>query len=266
MRTTNAFTLIELLVLIGIIVILAALLLPSLSRAKQKAQTTVCLNNLKQLQLGWHLYVHDNLDLLPPNIDFGNPMFSTPANDPALSWCPGNARYDTNTLNIEAGALFHYCRAIAVYRCPADFSTVETLNGQKLPELRNRSYNMSQSVNGYRGPASSDHPRIASFQKFFQIHRPPPSQLFVFIDEHPETMRSAVFHHVAGVAIIAEIPGWWDMPADRHSQGACLSFADGHVERWRWKTPKNAQSSGQPATPGDRSDFLRVQGAMKPLE
>lgn len=261
-RFRAAFTLIELLAVIAIIAILAALLLPALSRAKNHARTIACLNNLKQLQYCWHIYAHENQDVLCPNVDFGV-LAPVPAMGGDLSWCPGNARYDTNTLNIEVGALFPYNRSVGIYHCPADFSTVETASQEKLSQPRNRSYNMSQSVNGYRGPAVTSEPvKLSSFRKSSEIREPGPARLFVLIDEHPNTMRSAVFH-TSFPSVIWEIAHWGDMPSDRHNRGAGLSFADGHVERWRWKVPKKAKGFGETLLPGEWPDYARIQNATK---
>ena len=102
----GAFTLVELLVVIAVIAILAALLLPALSRARQQALGIACLNNLKQLQICSHLYALDHEDRLPPN-NFRHVEIDTleliGGYDYNVTWCRGSARYDTATTNIERG-------------------------------------------------------------------------------------------------------------------------------------------------------------------
>ena len=254
----RAFTLIELLVVIAIIAILAALLLPVLSKSKEKAYTVGCLNNLKQLEVCWHLYAVDNADRLAPNNSVLYSSGGTWAKD--ISWCPDFPATDTNADNLMAGVLWKYNTSLGIYHCPADRST--TTNGTK---LRNRSYNMSQSVNGYNTylvlPLPPPYDHLPAWEKLSSIVRPTPSELFVFIDEHPDTMLDAQFGNPVQIPLYS--PTWWDKPADRHGVGACLSFADGHAARWRWKIPKSPAEVIQNLAPGEEADFERVQNAMK---
>jgi prepilin-type N-terminal cleavage/methylation domain-containing protein/prepilin-type processing-associated H-X9-DG protein len=250
LRHTAGFTLIELLVVIAIVAILAALLVPSLSKAKAKGRQILCLNNYRQLQLCWHMYADDNNEALTPNatLSSGNRegFIATPD-----TWINGNAYTDTTSSNIEHGVLFNYNRSVQIYKCPADHSTVRDQG--MIPRFR------SVSMNSYMNdvPAPSDR---SCWHRLSQILDPPPSRAFVFIDEHENSIENARLT----VALIGDWV-WIDFPATRHLNGCVLSFADGHAELWRWLEPNTLRIAGikswiqfQPAVPGTDRDLGRI--------
>jgi prepilin-type N-terminal cleavage/methylation domain-containing protein/prepilin-type processing-associated H-X9-DG protein len=260
-RKNSAFTLIELLVVIAIIAILAALLLPALSAAKARAKSAACLNNLKQLQIGFHLYVNDNNDFLPANNLVYNGMTYQPfPGNTGPSWCTNLAPYDATPEGITNGLLFQYNNSIPIYHCPADNSTLEKFDGTKLPQPRLRSYNLSQSINGlkYVGDAASYFPQ---YRKFSEMSSPAPDAAFAFIDVLADEIIDPQFGIPVGESA-QQNPEWWDVPADRHSQGCNFSFADGHTEHWKWKAPKHydgPRGSDQPVADEEMDDFMRMQ-------
>jgi prepilin-type N-terminal cleavage/methylation domain-containing protein/prepilin-type processing-associated H-X9-DG protein len=250
----SGFTLVELLVVIAVIAILASLLLPALSKGKARAQTIDCIDHLRQLQLCWHMYAHDNNDTLTPNnfvynVSMGTTIPPVLGTD-EVSWCRSLAPYDTNAISDTNSLLFDYNRNPAIYHCSADQSTV---SGR--PDLlRNRSFNMSNSLN--LQIYGNDH-----FEKEGAIKVP--TALFVFIDTDADEILDSTF----GVTSIGDFfqDYWLDIPASRHNTRSCnLTFADGHVETWKWACTKGGHGPGPHTfSPEDLQDLRRLQQCIK---
>jgi prepilin-type N-terminal cleavage/methylation domain-containing protein/prepilin-type processing-associated H-X9-DG protein len=259
---SRGFTLIELLVVIAIIAILASLLLPSLAGAKARALSLSCLNNLKQLETCWHLYAVDHEDLLPPN-NFVYDIISDSPITTGASWCTNIAPWDASPVGLQKGVLFPYNSSLGIYHCPADHSVIEMKSGLRLAQVRIRSYNMSQSVNGQPDPYEAQ--QIPSFGKFSMILVPGPTQVITFLDVHEDEILDVQFGIPTLLAFI-DYRVWFDLPANRHTQGCNFSFADGHAEHWKWKVPKVVtvpRGSVQPLGRGEIVDYNRVESGIK---
>jgi prepilin-type N-terminal cleavage/methylation domain-containing protein/prepilin-type processing-associated H-X9-DG protein len=232
----SAFTLIELLVVIAIIAILASILMPVLNRAQQRAQTAQCLNNMKELVLAWTTYLNDSNDRIVNNHSNGNTACG------ANAWVTGGSKLGVGTWNgsarqedsaaaqnnawaIQYGLLFSYNSAPKLYRCPTDTS-LDT----EWKVLRDRSYSISCGMNWTNDNADTI-PGNGSFYKDTAIRNPGPSQASVFIDVSANSIDNNEFPcYNAGENNYA----YYKLPTSRHNNGGDLSFADGHVEHWRW--------------------------------
>jgi prepilin-type N-terminal cleavage/methylation domain-containing protein/prepilin-type processing-associated H-X9-DG protein len=255
----KGFTLIELLVVIAIIAILAAMLLPALARAKSRAWTIGCLNNLNQLEICWHLYAMDNSDLLAPNNSVAS--ISSSGDDGTISaggsWCLA----DPTAVNVQNGMLFNYNTSLGIYHCPADRSTLTDPGGQDHGTLRSRSYNMSQSVNGYPEFDQWIASAIPCFKKLTDINTPNSANCMVFIDENEYTLLDSQFGMPTD--FYDGSTTWWDMPSNRHDQGGNLSFADGHAERYKWVYPEIFTGWIQSIPSAQKPDWLRIKAGVK---
>jgi prepilin-type N-terminal cleavage/methylation domain-containing protein len=261
----KGFTLIELLVVIAIIAILAAMLLPSLAKAKQKAQGIGCLNNHRQLGLAWRMYAEDASDVLTYASTSGS------GNNPpdAYAWSGAHMDFDGNNranwdpaVDMQKRPLWKYVKSQAVFKCPSDHSTV-TVGGVAKPRLLTMSMNLY--VGGFAPVVGSDPLpngtgggwsfalRYSVYPKLTMINGvSPPSKIFVFLDMREDRVNWSNF--------MTDMTGYSpsnpqaysftsDMPGMYHNNAGGFSFADGHSEIKRWLDPRTTpplQDGGNP--------------------
>jgi len=257
-----AFTLIELLVAMAVIAILAGLLSTAVMKTKGKAQTIGCLGNARQLSLAWMLYAADNGERLPYNLGSIANRGLAPRRDynwvnNFLDWAVDNAD-NTNTAFVSKGSFAAYAsRVAAVYRCPSDRVLSESQREAGWM-ARVRSYSMNAMV-GDAGPNSVYgtnvfNPAYKQFLKATDFERP--TEIFVFLDEHPDSINDGYF-----LNRLEELQ-WNDLPASYHNGAASFTFADGHAETHRWidastMPPARAYAAALPFSidPAQRADF-----------
>jgi prepilin-type N-terminal cleavage/methylation domain-containing protein/prepilin-type processing-associated H-X9-DG protein len=245
-RKRGGFTLIELLVVVGIIGILAGLLLPALERSKSRGQAIMCMNNYRHLGLSWTMYSTDNNDRLAYNqapnrqtLTFASPSSPNWVNN-IMDWelTPGN----TNVDFVNQSVLGYYANfSPSIYHCPADraLSSVQ-INAGWTKRVRSVSMNAMVGDPGsvLQNETNVNNPGFEQFVKESDFRDP--SSIFVFLDEHPDSIDDGYFLNTDTNL------EWVDLPASYHNGGGSFSFADGHTEIHRWV----CASTVRPPQPG----------------
>jgi prepilin-type N-terminal cleavage/methylation domain-containing protein/prepilin-type processing-associated H-X9-DG protein len=252
----TGFTLIELLVVIAIIAILAAMLLPALAKSKLKAQSIICVSNMRQLSVALVMYGGDNRDMLVPNW-ISDPRAWINGVIGSVDALPGA----TNVLALRQGLLYRYNPSDGIYQCPS--SQLGPTGITKIRVARN------YSLEGRMGGASTSDSSVygvadtswvlgtsyPQYKRFSDIRKPVPSAAITFVDESINTVDDGYF------AVNTTTSYWQNSPTTRHGKSGVFAFADGHAERWSWFNLNTEQGLNAPIQSTAR-DLQRLQNAV----
>lgn len=234
-KTAAAFTLLELVVVIGILSLIAATVLPSLSHGESRSPAFECLNHHRQLCDAWRMYADENSEKLVPNVQGGAAQHG--AGDPrfGMGWVEGWLDWTLGTDNTNVAFLINprYARlapyvngATNLFKCPDDRfrSAVQASLGWQ--RVRSVSMNiLLGESNAESGPIDSSYKHLLKLSEFLY---PRPAEAYVFLDDHPDSINDPGFFSPHQTS-------WIDVPAVQHHGGAAFGFADSHAEIHRWR-------------------------------